>query len=59
MSTPEIRIGIDLKLAHVRIELNWNIFDSYRNDDGVDNHPRYHSYRATIDNDNSYVRKFD
>ena len=33
MSTPEIIAGIDLKLAHVRIELNWNIFDSYREDD--------------------------
>ena len=59
MSTPEIRIGIDLKLAHVRIESNWNIFDSYRKDDGVDNHSLYHSYRTTMDNDNSYVRKFD
>ena len=60
MSTPEIIIGIDLKLAHVRIELNWNIFDSYReDDDGNDNHLHYHSNRAIMDNDNSYIGKFD
>ena len=60
MSTPEIIIGIDLKLAHVRIELNWNIFDSYREDDDSNyNHPHYHSNRAIMDNDNSYIGKFD
>ena len=26
----DIIAGIDLKLAHDRMELNWNIFDSYR-----------------------------
>ena len=58
MSTPEIITGIDLKLAQVRIELNWNRFDSYRKDDGgIATYPQGYSHRATMDN--SYVKKFD